>query len=75
MEITGTLLVDSDTHIKGGLQVDGVCTGDGGGAFKMGNAIDLNGHGISGGVVNSSNGATGSYTSVTVVNGIVTSGV
>lgn len=75
MEITGDLLVDGNTHIKGGLQVDGVSTGSGGGAFIMGADIDLNGNDIAGGIVSSSNGATGMYTnSVTVVNGIVTGG-
>lgn len=60
--------------ITGGLEVDGLVTGSGVAAFKMGANVDMNGHTISGGVVSSSNGATGTYNFVTVVNGIVTSG-
>lgn len=74
-EVKGNGTIDGNLLVKGGLEVDGVSIGSGGGSFKMGAAIDLNGHGISGGIVNSSNGATGTYTnSVTVVNGIVTGG-
>lgn len=81
MQITGDLIVDGNglikgnAHIEGGLQVDGVATGSGGGAFKMGAPVDLNGNKISGGVVSSTNGATGTFAnSVTVVAGIVISG-
>lgn len=87
MEITGDLLVDGDGHIKGdaqidgnmhvdgGLEVDGLVTGNGGGTFTLGADMNLNGHNLSGGVVNSSNGVSGIFThSITVVNGIVTAG-
>jgi hypothetical protein len=71
------LLVKRNTHIEGGLQVDGIVTGSGGGG-----TIDINanitmhsGKTFSGGIVSSSNGATGTFTnSVTVLNGIVTGG-
>lgn len=74
-EVTGNVTVDGNALVKGGLEVDGVSTGSGGGAFTMGAAIDLNGHGISGGVVSSSNGVvsfSGTIHSLTIVNGIVT---
>lgn len=75
MLIKGDLTVEEDVEIQGSLQVDGTVTGTGGtGAFKMAVDIDLNGNEISGGVVNSSNGATGSFDNVTVVDGIVTGG-
>lgn len=74
-EVVGDSLVGGNEHIVGGLQVDGLCTGSGGGAFTMGANLDLNSNTLSGGIVESSNGATGTYTnSVTVVNGIVTGG-
>ena len=75
MLIKGDLTVDENAHVKGGLRVDGVVTGNGGtGAFQMAVDIDLDGNTIDGGIVKSTNGATGSYTAVTVANGIVTGG-
>lgn len=60
--------------IAGNMTVGGVVTGGGGGAFTLGANLDANGNNISGGILASSNGATGTFSSVTVVNGIVTGG-
>lgn len=71
------LLVKRNTHIMGGLQVDGIVTGTGGGGTVDFNAnITMHsGNTFSGGIVSSSNGATGTFTnSVTTLNGIVVSG-
>jgi len=74
-EIKGNSTIDGNMHIKGGLQVDGLTTGSGGGTFGFGNNVTLNGHTLSGGVVSSTNGTSGTFVnSVTVVNGIVTAG-
>lgn len=77
MEITGDLLVHGNTHVEGGLQVDGIVTGTGGsGAIDINANVTLHsGKTLSGGILQSSNGVTGTFTnSVTVVNGIVTAG-
>lgn len=75
-EIKGNSTIDGDLHIKGGMQVDGIVTGTGGsGAVDFNSNITLHsGKTLSGGVLSSSNGASGTFNIVTVVNGIVTSG-
>ncbi len=74
-DLKGNTLIEANLHVTGGMEIDGLVTGNGGGEFTMGNGIDLNSHPIHGGIVNSSNGVTGTFTnSVTVLNGIVTAG-
>lgn len=80
MLVTGDLTVEGDSttegnHIvEGNMSVYGNITGEGSGAVTMGADIDANGKTISNGVLSSSNGATGSFSNVTVANGIVTGG-
>lgn len=75
MLITGDATVEQNLTVEGNMQVDGTVKGNGGtGAFTMDVDIDLNGNEIDGGIVKSSNGATGSFDVVTVVDGIVTGG-
>lgn len=75
-EIKGNETIDQNLHVKGGMQVDGIVTGTGGGGTITINANVTLGSGkaLSAPVVTSGNGATGSFSNVTVLNGIVTGG-
>lgn len=86
MEVTGDLTVDGnglvkedlevqgDALVDGGLTVLGVTHGNAGTLTIDANATLTSGHTLTAPVVNSGNGATGSFNFVTVVNGIVTGG-
>lgn len=70
---TGNLTVTGNVHIEGGLEVDGTATGTGG-TFAFGDNVTATGKSITAGTLHAANGATGTYTIVNVVNGIVLSG-
>ncbi len=88
MTITGDLIVEGDSltegnsttegnHIvQGGMSVWGQVTGNGSAAIEIDADMTFtSGNTLSGAIVDSANGATGTYgNSVTVVNGIVTGG-
>ncbi len=75
-EIKGNETIDQNLHVKGGMQIDGVVTGTGGGGTITVNANVTLGSGktLQAPIVSSGNGATGSFSTVTVSNGIVTGG-
>jgi len=67
---TGDLRVTQDLRIEGGTEFVGNVTGDSGGVINLGSDLTQQ----SGKVLKAGNGATGSFTSVTVADGIVTGG-
>lgn len=85
MQITGTLEVEDDVTLDQDLDVKGDTTVEGnlivlgdvvgtGGTITIGDNVAAPGKTISAGHLSAGDGATGTYTIVTVVNGIVTSG-
>lgn len=79
MKVTGNIEIEGDTKLDGNLEIDGTVVGNGGGAVTMGADINASGNTINanrlnGTTVHAANGANGTFGTVTVVDGIVTSG-
>jgi len=70
MQVDGDVTIEEDLLVKGGMAVLGTVTGNGSGEMN----IDADIVQVSGREIHAGNGATGTFTEVTVVDGIVISG-
>lgn len=74
LEVEKDALIKGNLHVQGGMQIDGQVTGNAGTINVDANMAFSSGKTVSGAIIQSSNGATGSFNTVTVLNGIVIGG-